>query len=447
VEVLLIFGIDIFTRRNFAYKISMKILLKAIQIFDPRSPHHKKKKNVLIENGILAEIGDTNYRSDLVIQRKDLKVSPGWFDMRSDFCDPGYEHKEDLISGRNVAAAGGFTEVMILPNTHPVIQSKNEVSYVISGNQSHLVQIHPMGAVTDQTNGEELTEMIDLHTAGAKAFSDGKNPIWHTDILLKSLLYLQKFNGLLINRPEDTMLTRLGSMNEGLNSTILGLRGMPRLGEELMIERDIRILDYAGGKIHFSNISTEEAVKSIRRAKKKGMKITCDVAAHHLMLEDGALIDFDTNYKVNPPLREARDMKAIRKGLDDGTIDAIVSSHTPQDEESKKLEFDFAEFGMLGLQTVFPIMNSIDPKLLWLDKIISAPRNILGLPVPEIIKGAPANLTLFDPELKWTFDGRENKSKSMNSPFLGQKFKGKALGVFNNNKYALDPMLDELVNG
>jgi len=320
----------------------MKILLKAVEIRDPCSPFHKKKTNLLINDGVIVEIGEKSYRADHIISKKNLKVSIGWFDMRSDFCDPGFEYKEDVFSGRKAAAAGGFTEVLLLPNTNPVIQTKNEVSYILSGNDNQLVSIYPIGAVTEDTKGEELTEMIDLNASGARAFSDGKNPVWHTDILLKSLLYLQKFDGLLINRPEDTMLTRLGSMNEGVNSTILGLRGMPKLGEELMIDRDIKILEYAGGRIHFSNISTEESVNLIRKAKKTGLRLSCDVAAHQLVLDDSALMEFDTNFKVNPPLREEKDLKALKKGLDDGTIDVIVSSHTPQDEENKKLEFDLA---------------------------------------------------------------------------------------------------------
>ena len=421
----------------------MKILLKEVEVHQPGSPLHKKKHNLLIEDGRIAEIGDKNYRADHVIHHKNLKVSIGWFDMRSDFCDPGYEFKEDLSTGRKSAAAGGFTEVLLLPNTQPVIQTKNEVSYLVSGNRKHLVQIHPMGAVTEDAKGEELTEMIDLHHSGARAFSDGKQPVWHTDILLKALLYLQKFDGLLINRPEDTMLTRLGSMNEGLNSTILGLRGMPRLGEEIMIERDLKILDYAGGKIHFSNISTAEAVRLIRKAKKSNSNITCDVAAHQLVLDDSMLSDFDSNYKVNPPLREEKDIKALRKGLEDGTIDVVVSSHTPQDEESKKLEFDLAEFGILGLQTVFPILNGLDSKLSGLPTLTTRPREILGMDVPLIEKGAIANLTLFDTGHSWEFNEKESKSKSRNSPFLGSEMKGKALGVMNNGRCYLDPVLSE----
>ena len=424
----------------------MKILLKEIEIHAPGSALHKKKRNILIEDGVIAEIGDKNFRADHTISRNNLKVSIGWFDMRADFCDPGFEIKEDLRTGRSAAASGGFTEVLLLPNTHPIIQTKNDISYLLSANQRNLVQIHPMAAVTENNAGEELTEMIDLYSSGASAFSDGRNPVWHSDILLKALLYLQKFDGLLINRPEDTMLTRMGSMNEGIQSTVLGLRGMPRLGEEIMIERDLKILDYAGGKIHFSNISTSDSVRLIRKAKKENLKVTCDVAAHQLVLNDSMLKDFDSNFKVNPPLREEKDIKALRKGLEDGTIDVVVSSHTPQDEESKKTEFDIAEFGMIGLQTVFPLLMSIDKNLNWLENITTKPREILKLEIPTIEKGALANLTLFDPNLDWEYNEKENRSKSKNSPFLGKSLKGKALGVFNNHQCYLDPILSEEFN-
>ncbi|MGF1638827.1 MAG: dihydroorotase family protein [Cyclobacteriaceae bacterium] len=412
----------------------MSILIKSALVIAPNSSYHLERLNLLIDqNGQIEYIGKKDQPADTIISSADLHVSIGWFDMRADFCDPGYEHKEDLISGANAAAAGGFTEVALLPNTKPCIQSKNDIRYLTRSNAYNLVKIHPYGAVTLGCKGDELTEMIDMFEAGAVAFTDGKNPVWNTDILVKTLQYLQKFDGLLLTKPEDKFLTAFGTMNEGYHSTLLGMKGIPKLAEEIMIMRDLKLLQYAGGKIHFSNISSAESVKLIRNAKKKGLQVSCDVSAAHLYFDDSALLEYDTNYKVDPPLREERDIRALERGLRDDIIDVIVSSHVPEDEESKKLEFDLAENGMLGLQTLYPIIASkneeeID-KVKFLEKITNNPRKLLGLEIPEITKGALANLTLFDPSVSWIYDKKTNQSKSENSPLLGKKLQGKVIGV------------------
>ena len=293
-----------------------------------------------------------------------------------------------------------------------------------------MTQIYPVGAVTKGCKGEDFTEILDMHASGAVAFSDGENPIWNTDILLKTLQYLQKINGLLINKPEDKYLTAFGTMNEGITSTFLGLKGMPGLAEEIMIQRDIELLKYAGGRIHFSNVSTAHAVKLIAGARNNGLNVTCDVAAHNLVFDDTLLSEYDTNYKVNPPLRNKRDIRAMEKAIAGSDIDVIVSSHTPQDEESKKLEFDHAGFGMLGLQTFFPIivqkLNGNDISGL-LEKFTVNPREILNLPVPKIEEGEKADLTIFDQDLEWIYNAESNYSKSTNSPWLGKILKGKVL--------------------
>lgn len=415
----------------------MSTLIKSARIIDQRSKHHLQKKNILISDlGVIDKIGNENYKADKVVESDDLHVSIGWFDMRANFADPGLEHKEDLTTGRKVAATGGFTEVVLLPNTQPVIQSKNDVSYIMSGNKLNLVQLHAIGAVTKDCKGEDLTEMLDMNNAGAVAFSDGDHPIWNTDILLKTLQYLQKFEGLLINKPEDKHLTIFGNMHEGPTSTMLGLKGMPDLSEELMVKRDLKLLDYAGGKIHFANISSREGVRAIRKAKAKDKKVTSDVAIANLLYHDEVLMGFDTNYKVNPPLREATDNKALIKGLKDGVINVIVSAHSPQDEESKKIEFDLAEFGMSTLQTFFPMLIEAlgDEWIDHVDKFSIAPREILGMRVPELRTGVSANLTLFDPTIEWEYNQSTNHSRSKNSPLYNHKLKGKAISVINNGQ-------------
>ena len=419
----------------------MEILIKSVEIIDRPSELHNKRRNILIKNGIITEITTRSISAAKVIDARNLKLSIGWCDMRSHFCDPGLEAKEDLMSGRLAAAHGGFTDVLVQPNTSPVIASKNEISYLRSGNQNSLTQIHVIGAVTKDTKGVELTEMIDLHHAGAVAFSDGIEPLWHTDVFGKVLQYLQKFDGLLINRAEDKMLSAFGHMNEGLQSTMLGIPGIPELSEELMVARDLALLEYYGGRLHFANISSEVSLAMIKAAKKKGLKVTCDVAAHQLLLDDSQLSNFDTNYKVNPPLRGPKTIKALINGLKDGTIDVLVSDHRPEDEEGKKLEFDLAAFGMLGIQDLGSMLQEISKQIdidVLIEKITYQPRRLLGLEMPAIRKGQRAVLTLFDPSKKWFFDENSNQSKSRNSPNFGKELSGKAVAVFNNGKVLLD---------
>src|SRR5690606_14102900 len=357
--------------------------------------------------------------------------------------DPGLEHKEDLSSVAETAMHGGFSEISVLPNTTPSIQNKNEISYVMRRNKDRLVQIYALAAVTRNNKGEELTEMIDLHEAGAVGFTDGLKTIWHTDIVLKSLQYLQKFNGLLIDHPEDIWLNMFGQMHEGVNSTMLGLKGMPRIAEDVIVNRNLELLSYAGGRLHFAKMSSGKAIEFIRAAKKK-LQVTCDITSYQPLMDDGMLQGFNTNYKVSPPLREKIDNDALIKGLKDGTIDVICSGHVPHDEESKNMEFDQAEFGIISLQTVAANLAALSRLVDWeliIPKITTRPRQILGLEVPVIEPGANANLTLFSPSLTWQLDSSTNKSKSRNSPWYGQQLTGKAVAVFNNGKQWIDKSL------
>lgn len=423
------------------FTANLKILVQSAKILCPTSSFHQKKRNVLINNGRIAEIGDKNFSADKTIDAEGMYLSTGWFDLGAFVGDPGLEHKEDLQSLSKAAQAGGFTEVAVLPNTQPAIQSKNEVSYVVKGNDGRLVQIHPLAAVTKSCKGEELTEMIDLHEAGAVAFTDGLHSIWHTDIFLKALQYLQKFQGVLIDHPEDVWLNKFGQMHEGINSTSLGLKGMPRIAEEVAVSRNLDLLTYAGGKMHFSKLSTARSIDLVRSAKRKGLQVTCDIASYQSILDDSLLSDFDTNYKVNPPLREKSDQDALVKGLKDGTIDVLVSGHLPQDDESKFLEFDMSEFGIINLQTFASQLTKLAASVEWDDlilKVTDNPRKLLGMELPVIEVDAKANLTLFDPAHEWTFNSEDNHSRAKNSPWLGQKLKGKAMGAVNNNRTWFD---------
>ncbi len=415
----------------------MKILIKSALILDAGSSFHKQIKNVVIANGKIVEIGDKNFTADKTIQAENMILSTGWFDVGTFVGDPGLEHKEDLQSLAKAAAAGGFTEVAVLPNTHPCVQSKNEVSYITQNNSSRLVQIHALASITKNNKGEELTEMIDLNEAGAIGFTDGLRPVWHTDIFLKSLQYLQKFDGILIDQPEDKHLNMFGQMHEGINSTMLGLKGMPRIAEEVAVGKNLELLSYAGGRLHIAKVSTSKTIELIKAAKKKGLHVTCSVISYQPLLDDSLLNDFDTNYKVNPPLREKADQDALIRGLKDGTIDIICSGHLPHDDESKKLEFDLADFGIINLQTFASQLSLLNKSIEMedlIEKVTAAPRKLFKMNSPVIEVDAKANLTLFDPTKEWIFTPSENLSKSTNSPWLGKKLKGKVIATFNNSK-------------
>ncbi|QRR02207.1 dihydroorotase [Dyadobacter sandarakinus] len=423
----------------------MKLLIRSVRITDAASPYDGQIKDLLIEDGLIRQIGENLEAGEAqVLQASGLHASAGWVDMRVASRDPGFEHKEDLNSVRKAAARGGFTEIVLLPNSEPVVHSKDTLNYIRQAGRGGLVNLHVAAAVTRKAQGVDFTEMIDLHEAGAIAFTDGEHSVQNADLLLKTIQYLQPLDALLMNRPEDHQLTLYGQMHEGVASTLTGMKGLPSLAEEMMLTRDLKLLEYALEKspynsgnpvLHVSLISTKEAVALIREAKQKGLPVSCDIAAHQLAFRDNDLLGFDTNLKVNPPFRAEEDFAALLGGLADGTIDAIVSDHSPHDEESKNLEFDQADFGITGLETAFAVANmyaGLGAGAL-VEKFTAGPRRILRLKPNVIEVGAPAHLTFFDPDAMWTFD--KTLSKSKNTPFLGKVMKGKVVGVANNGKF------------
>lgn len=415
----------------------MKLRLANARIFDPLSSFHLQLTNLLIEDGVITKIGD--FPEGKSIDLKGKLLSPGWMDLSANFCEPGLEHKEDILSGTSCAVKGGFTDVCLIPNTHPAIETKGDVQFVLK--QSGTIDLWPLAALSEGLKGENLTEILDLQLYGAVGFTDGIHPIWNSELLLKALQYMHKFDGLVINRPKDLGLSKYAQMHEGVMSTSLGLNGEPSLSEELMIQRDIEILRYAGGKLHFSNISTKKAVDLVKRAKKAGLNVTCDVSVNHLVFTDKNLETFDTNYKVDPPFRSERDRKALIRGLNEDVIDAITSSHQPHDQECKDLEFDLADFGVISLQTVFSALVSIQDELpleVAFQKLTSGPRSILGFDPIIIEEGSIAKLAIFDPEAEWTLNDQTNQSKSKNSPFYGQQLKGRSYGIINKNTASIE---------
>jgi dihydroorotase len=416
----------------------MKLIIQKARITDPNSPHNEKVRDILIEDGIITLIKDSipAEAGTETFTCPNLYVSPGWFDMQVNFRDPGFEYKEDLSSGASAAASGGFTGVAVMSSTNPPLHSKSEVEYIISKSKGGPVEIFPIGTISHKLEGKEMSEMYDMHLSGAVAFSDDKNSLKNAGLLVRAMLYAKNFNRLIMTHCEDTSLSSEGRMNEGITSTKLGLKGMPSLAEEVMVSRNIQLAEYAGTPIHLSSISTEGSVKLVREAKEKGLKISCSVNAHHLSLSDTALEEFDTNLKVNPPLRSPGDCEALKAGLKDNTIDVIVSDHLPEDVENKVLEFDHAAFGMIGLETAYALANThsaLSPGQL-VEKLAVIPRTLLGLEVPVIREGTKANLSFFDPARNWVFQSKDIRSKSRNTPFVGHTFTGKAVGTFLNGK-------------
>jgi len=416
----------------------MGLLIKQAKIIDPNSPHNGKKLDILIEKGKIKSIRKRISSKSPIISGKNIHVSPGWFDMHVNFRDPGDEQKEDLNSGCAAAASGGFTGVAVMPGTNPPLHAKANIEYIKNKAKGNVVDVHPIGALSYNLEGKQMTEMFDMHLSGAVAFSDEKNPVSNAGFLSRALLYVNCFNGLIITHSEDKNITLDGKMNEGESSTALGLNGMPALAEEVMITRDVYLAEYTQSRLHFATVSTKRSVDLIRNAKRKGINVTAEVAAHHLALDDSYLAGFDSNFKLNPPLREKKDIRALKRGLADGTIDSICSDHCPEDVETKIKEFDLAEFGTIGLETTYAAANTHSGLSVsqLIQKLCIAPRTILGLNVPKVSTGESANLTIFDPVQKWTFTEADIKSKSANSPFLGVEFTGKVIGVYNNGKYA-----------
>src|SRR6201995_1526788 len=332
---------------------TMNLLITSATIIDPASLFHQKQADILIENGTIKQIGDRIESDCEKFDAKGKFVVPGFFDLNCNIGELGLETKEDLQTGTRAAAAGGFTGIVLMPNTKPPVHSKAEIEYLVNRAKNNLVDVYPLGTISYKREGKDLAEMFDMFLSGAKAFTDGNRPVQDAGLMERALLYAQGFDALVFSYPEDTAIAGKAKVNEGEISTLLGMKGIPSLAEELMIARDLYLAEYTGSKIHFSTISTTRSVELIRDARRKGVEATCDVAAHHLVLTDEALMGFDSLYKVKPPLRTRDDVNAVLKGLRDGTIDAIVSQHTPHEVEFKDVEFEVAEYGIIGMQTAF----------------------------------------------------------------------------------------------
>ncbi|MDQ6757310.1 MAG: dihydroorotase [Bacteroidota bacterium] len=416
----------------------MKVLLKSVIITS--SFQDTEPTDILIENGIITKINkEINISADTTISKENLHASIGWIDCFANFCDPGDENKETLETGSNAAAAGGFSEVMLIPNTNPVVDNKSQIEYIVQRSKHLPVKIHPIGAITKSAEGKELNEMYDMQNSGAVAFTDGINSLQSSGILLKALEYIKAFNGTIIQLPDDKNITPGGLMNEGIVSIQLGLPGKPTISEEILIARDIELVKYTNSKIHFTGISTKKSLELITKAKQDGLKVSCSVTPYHLFFCDKDIQNYDTNLKVNPPLRTKEDMLALRQGVKNKVIDFIASHHQPQHWDDKTCEFEYAKFGMIGLESVFGIAGICGIAFSDFIKMQTENiRKIFGFNLPEIKKGNKANLTLFDPDAEYIFKEENIYSKSRNNPYIGKTLKGKTFGIINGDKLFLN---------
>ena len=416
----------------------MNILLKSATIVDKDNTHHLKKRDVLIENGIIKKIGVKLIKSnkEKEISLPNLHISKGWFDPSVSLGEPGFEERETIENGLTTAANSGFTEIAVNANTFPVTDNKANIRYLKSKASGHAVTLRPIGALTIKSEGTDLAELFDMQSEGAISLYDYKKPILNPNLLKIALQYTQGFNGMVQSFPLEKSVALGGMMNENINSTRLGLKGISALSEELQIIRDLYILEYTGGKLHIPTISTKKSVALIREAKNKGLAVSCSVAIANLYFTDEKLESFDTNYKLMPPLRTNEDTKALLKGLKEGVIDGVTSDHNPIDIENKKIEFDHALFGSIGLESCFGALNS----LIDIETTITgltALRAVFGCFEDEIKEGSKANITLFDPTAEWTFKERDIYASSKNAAFINSRLKGKAYGIYANKKLVL----------
>jgi len=408
----------------------VSVLIKGATLVTPHQKDlHLKKRDIYIANGIIQKIASKiEHKGAEEIRLPNLHVSIGWFDLGAGFGEPGYEDRETLEGGQRVAALSGFTHLVLWPDTKPVPDNRGAIRYIQERNQNGLTQLHPLGALSRNGEGQELAELYDMHQAGAVGFYDSNGPIESPSLLKIALQYSQGFQGKIVSMPIDADLRGKGIVNEGKVSTQLGLKGIPALAESSRIARDLQILEYAGGQLHIPGLSTAEGLKLIEQAKKKGLQVSCSTSLHHLVETDEALMEFDTRFKVNPPLRTAADRKALIKALAKGSIDYLQSDHSPRTQEEKKVEFDLAEYGSLALESVFGMLRQeyeVDEAV----DILTRGYRFIDQERPQIAEGSTANLTLFQPDDTYTLEESDLLSKSRNSMYLGKEHKGKVYGA------------------
>jgi len=421
----------------------MILLIKKAVIADPSSSFNGTTQDILISNGVIVSIaGNISEPADQVIEADGLHISQGWVDVFCQFNDPGAEHKETLESGAMAAAAGGFTNVFVVPNTSPCLHSKSQVEYVVQKSATLQADVHPLGAISKNCEGKELAEIYDMKNSGAIAFTDGWNPLQSGQVMLKALQYVKAFNGVIIQVPDEISLSKNGLINEGIISTQLGLPGKPSIAESLMIARDIELLRYTQSRLHITGVSTAAGIELIRKAKAEGLKVTCSVTPYHLTFTDDDLAGYDTNLKVNPAIRTDADVAALKAAVLDGTVDCISSHHYPQDWDNKVCEFEYAKYGMEGLESSAGAVLKAIPQLTphQLVALFSGnAKKIFGLPEVSIEAGdSPVSATLFIPGKEVVFTKDAIKSLCTNNAFVGKLMGGKVIGTIRGKRLFLN---------
>jgi len=416
----------------------MKLIIRNAKIIDPQSPFNNQTVDILIADGFIEKIGTSLPNTDNIEELKldNLHISQGWFDSSVCLGEPGFEDRETIINGLMVAAKSGFTGIALQPNSFPIIDNQSQINFVKNKANGQATELFPIGALTKNAEGKDMAELFDMKQAGAIAFGDYNSSLDNANLLKIALQYTQDFDGLVVAFAQEEKIKGNGVVNEGVVSTRLGLKGIPNLAEELQIARNLFLLEYTGGKMHIPTISTAKSVALIKEAKSKGLQVSCSVSVHHLTMTDEKLDNFDTRYKVAPPLRTEKDRQTLLAGILDNTIDMITSDHNPMDIEHKKMEFDMAKNGTIGLESAFGALMNILP----LEKIIeklTVGKTVFGIENSIIKEGATANISLFNPEGENTFTKATILSKSKNSAFLGMKTKGKAYGIVNQGKLIL----------
>ncbi|OIQ18691.1 MAG: dihydroorotase [Flavobacterium sp. MedPE-SWcel] len=416
----------------------MNLIFKNATIIDKLSPFNNKVVDIKVEAGIIKQIGEniTNDSNFEIVELDNLHISRGWFDSSVSFGEPGYEDRETITNGLNTAALSGFTNVALQPSGNPVADKQADIHFLLGKALNATTNVHPIGALTKGSEGKDIAELFDMKNAGAVAFGDYNKAITDANIMKIALQYVQDFDGLVIAYAQDDKIKGKGVVHEGAVSTRLGLKGIPMLAEELQIARNLFLLEYTGGKMHIPTISTAKSVQIIREAKAKGLNVTCSVTVHNLLLTDEVLEEFDTRYRVTPPLRSETERKALIEGVLDGTIDSITSDHNPIDIENKKMEFDLAKNGTIGLESAFGALCTVLPLDVVIEKLTSS-KELFQVENHSITKGNKASFTLFNPKNSYTFTEKNILSKSKNSAFLGLKLQGKSYGVYNNEKLTL----------
>jgi len=416
----------------------MNVLIKSATIVDSKSDFHNETCDILIEKGTISQISKQIKNPSIKeISFEGLHVSQGWFDSSVSFGEPGYEERETISNGLETAARSGFTDVAVNSNTNPVIDSYADISFLKGKSQGNAVNLYPIGALTKNSDGADLAELYDMKNAGAVAFSDYQKPISNPNLMKLALQYASNFGGLIYSFPQESKISGLGVMNEHVMSTSLGLKGNPSLAEELQIVRDLFLLEYTGGKLHIPTISSAKSVELIRNAKAKKLDVSCSVAIHNLALTDDSLKTFDTRFKVTPPLRTQADSDALIEGLKDGSIDMVTSDHNPIDIEHKKIEFDHAKYGTIGLESAFGALNTIFTIKKTID-LLTKGKERFGIEPSTIAVGEKAKLALFNPNETVTFTKEMIHSTSKNAIFEGHQLKGKVYGIFSNNQLILN---------